>query len=544
MWTGYCLVDIQDDAFTLVALMDPVQPCDPQVLSLTRYSDSSNQQYVLQLPTIDPSYLTQTMLTEGPVVSIVFKENKVLVSAQLTFLGTQHHLSVGEKEDDVKFHIKLADAEIDFDVKCVLNSKIDIKSTIILELGEHSLPLTAIMGRVQDAFELDKYSQVSKKETAVTLIGTLDVGVGWTTGSGGLSIKLSGKAVAFNMNWELGEIGYNIAEKDLRSVQSLIQRGWEYVRDNFSELVTTWVRMATTPMNDAIRFIRETWEPADADLVRILSALRKEDLSNILKNVVRETGMAFLEALKLFNKFGFNNFFATKLLSDVVDIPHRPIDLPQPPSVIPGLPFGDLSGRFPHFGSGGLSAMDGGGFSTRTGQAAMSIPLGLDSHLLSSGMNTSEVAKDRMPSAFAALENTPAKSTQFAAEAMSDALHQTHDVVTMAAVARRDGITQGTEVVAGVPLWYATEVHEFTRQAIPISAPVMDTTEVVDTVPTFPSSVPQAQLLEQAVKFSEEELVAVSRCLRLAGYSDEAIQQSYMVSFGNSMPQEVLNKSK
>ncbi|KAF2809061.1 uncharacterized protein BDZ99DRAFT_571890 [Mytilinidion resinicola] len=320
VWAGYTLIDVRPPSFVVIALMEPVvpYPSNPGVFSLKRWNDNTKPAYKLELPNVDPAYLTPAMLNDGPVLKVAVGDgdsNPVLISFSLVFMGSDpQYLSIRVNDDSFFTEFQFGDSslsQVKAKVTCAFNSNIAITATLSLRIPavvlKFACQLTSVF--VFPAGDLAKDSQ-----SPVGLNGDLELYAGWGSGKVGFSVTLWASATAFNKTWKLGHIGKHIPEEDLRSIAALISRMAKVLHDNFSRVLNEWVQSAQTVMEDAIRFVKNTWDTTYVEIVRVMVSLRDVGLPTALLGTVGAFNLPLKEAIDLFKEFGLNTWEALKFL--------------------------------------------------------------------------------------------------------------------------------------------------------------------------------------------------------------------------------------
>ncbi|KAL6810214.1 hypothetical protein V8C40DRAFT_284176 [Trichoderma camerunense] len=517
-WAGYMLLDIKDSGFAAIALMDPIQLVDEEVFSLQRSSQGPNAAtYSLQLTQVNPSYLTPRMLSHGPVLKITSQgPDPVFISAQLKFLGTEHDLFVAVNGDyfTAKFHSSTSIATLDFSINCFFKSSIDVAAFANLDLGEHILTLATTLTKLDGALGTNVFNQTSGKSTSVGFSGDLKIEIAWAAGKDPLSISLSGKAHAFDQDWDIGEIGVKITESDLRSLETFARQLWKYIEKTFTELVMSWIRDIGTEVPKVIKFLEENFDATGDQLVRLVSDIKHIPVTEIIGPVVKQLDMVYGDALDLYNNLGIGNFMGAKLLSPIYGKnppPHRT------PGWLPDIPKEDMF-KFP----------------TPADPGDLTQPI-IGGDLISGFPGVTDPPKKPTPTpAPAPTPSLPVDDpfkhlpegfgfpTTFSLEPDFTCLMGTEpeDSETAPHVAAGATLLTPREpLVARLPAWYTNEIEQYVTS--PMTAVPADSVD---------------ETVAQIASFNEDEVIGIAEGLRLAGLSDDDIQKEYKKSFGHDMP--------
>ncbi|QGA19600.1 hypothetical protein EYB26_007289 [Talaromyces marneffei] len=560
IWAGYTLIDINDSGFDIIALMEPIQLVHEDVFSLKRFHDPGKAQYKLELPNVNRDYLTPRMLNEGPVLKFASKgPDPVFVSAQLTFLGTHHKLFAVAKENSffATFKTEVLIGSFELSVNCVLNSYIDVIASLTLDLGEQFLQIAAAVGALEGVSGSETFKRQSETSTSVRFSGNLKIGIAWASGKDPLSIELSGRARIFDRDWELGIISVRITEDDLRTLKTLASRLWEYIKDQFSNLVMTWIRAVETAVKTAITFIEDNWKLAEQELARLVADLKDLPVASVVESVLRELQTTYEDAKKVYEELDFPPFMAIKLLIriygenpppdqrpfDLPDVPAGLLDLPRPAR--PGGPIGipiplDLLHGLPGFDkplekpTPAPEPAPSPTIPTTNPFAEIPIrlPFGGSKHesgnFLTGFPNVSIDSNDVSEDVLTALE---AEADSMSLEAVPEDSHTRLDQGSKAPVnADMQGIDSKQLrdiVVARLPTWYTNEIEQY------LESTSNSTSSHTDAAPVH-------EVIRQIASFDEEEVINIAKNLRLAGFSDADIQKAYKDSFGQDMLPQVL----
>lgn len=494
--------------------MEPIQLIDPEVFSLQRsLKGVSAAAYNLQLPQVDPGYLTTRMLNEGPVLKIASEgPDPVLISARLRFLGTEHDLYASVNGDSfiADFHSKSSVGTLDFSINCFFKSAISITASATLDLGEHTLTLATTLKKMDGALGQGFFKKASSNITSVGFSGTLKIGVAWVSGQNPLLVSLTGKAQAFDKNWDIGEIGMKITEHDLRNLEVFSKQLWEYIKTTFTDLVTSWIHNAGTEVSAAIKFLQNNWEVANQELVRLVSDIKGLPTTDIIGPVIRELDMVYKEAFNLYKDLGIDDFMGVRNLSFIYGT-NPPPD--RRPSWEPSVPPLDHIFKFP----------------TPSKPDDVIQPVISRDDVIAGFPGVDVPPQKPVPSPVPAPK--PAEPVElpddigfpFSAEPDFTSLLETEPEDGKAATPHSSARAPEDIVVARVPAWYMTEIERYV--SYPTTAIASDSID--DTI---------AHILI----FNREEVVAATKTLRNIGLSDSEIQQAYKREFGRDMPQEMI----
>ncbi|EED20827.1 hypothetical protein TSTA_040210 [Talaromyces stipitatus ATCC 10500] len=558
IWAGYTLIDINDSGFEIIALMEPIQLVHEDVFSLKRFQDPSTAQYKLELPKVNPDYLTPRMLNEGPVLKFASKgPDPVFVSAQLAFLGTYHTLYAVAKESGffATFKSKAPIGSFELTVNLVLNSNIDVVSILMLDLGEQFLQISGALGLLDGALDPKSFKKASESSTSVSFSGTLKIGIAWAAGRDPLSVELFGKVHAFDHDWDLGSISVKITEDDLRTLQNLASRLWEYIKNEFSNLVMGWIRDAETAVKTAIAFIEDNWKLVEQDLARLVADLKDLPVASVVEPVLRELQTTYEDARRVYEDLGFQTFMAIKLLipiygenpppdrrpDNLPDVPEDILDLPKPPG--PSGPMGipissDLLRGLPGFENPPQKPTPAPEPvpvpATPATNPFADIPISFPFSTQKPASGSGDIFKGFI-NGFG-ISNNVSEDVLAAAEAEEESItleaapEDVHTPLQQASGVPLNAVPQPNVIVARLPTWYTNEIEQYLESTITQSNSSLSHAEAA----------PVHNVIRQIASFSKGEVVNIAKSLRLSGFSDADIQKAYQDSFGQDMPPQVL----
>ncbi|KAJ5726585.1 uncharacterized protein N7483_007942 [Penicillium malachiteum] len=432
----------------------------------------------------------------------------------------------------------------DLSVNCVFTSNIDLTAKLSLDLGEQFLQISAALSALQGALGSVTLRRVSEASTSVRFSGDLKIGVAWAAGKDPLSIHISGKAHAFDRDWELGIIGVKVKEDNLRTLQNLASQLLEYIRDQFSDLVRTWISAAGTGVKTTITFIENNWKVAEQDMARLVADLKDLPVASVVEPVLREMQTTYEDARKVYETGGFQPFMAVRLLMPIYGnnpLPdRRPGDLPDMPNDIFDLPNptepsgGPMGIPIPRDLLDGLPGMDNSSTKPKpTPEPALAPATPMRNPFASIPLQLPFNNLKPASGGFVRGPGMSAKSCNIGEDVLASLKPETgwasEDPHTPF---NKPTANTGMDIaVAQLPAWYTGEIERYLESAIIQS----DSTTLSQA-----EAAPIHDVIHQIASFSEEEIVDISKSLRLGGLSDEDIQKAYMDSFGHDMSPQVL----